>query len=91
MVEKAIDSDEENDEDIDSIECNEYCILLLAYERCLSRVQVEGFDENIDYILDLIDVMMVKLEDHENFYATYLDINYLFGVIKLSVALVSEH
>lgn len=87
VVEQAITSDEESETEEDSIDSNEYCMLLLAYKRCLPRVQVKEFNENLNYLLDLVEVLLIELEDHKSRFTTYLDINLIFGVVELSVAL----
>lgn len=68
-------------------EDDEYYGLTLTYKNHLPKDEIRHFNENLDYLSDLVEVMMIELEDHKNFFTTYLDINLIFGVVESSVVL----
>lgn len=68
-------------------ESDQFHKLALAYRHHLPEDEIKHFNENLDYLLDLIEVMFVEHEDHKKFYTTFLNINIVFAVFESSVAL----
>lgn len=64
-------------------------LLLKYYRSRVDEKKILRFNENLDYIMDLIEVLQYELVDHKKVFTTYLNINLIFGTFASSIALCS--
>lgn len=74
----------DDDDDYDD-KTNQLDELIFDYRENMSKIQISNFNENISYLLDLVEVILVELKDHKKFFTTILDAYVIFGVLGLSV------
>lgn len=72
---------------IDSYE--EIYQLIPSYRSCLNKKSVKQFNENIDYLVDLIGVIQLELQDYKSFFTLLLDMTVVFGTIRCSISLAA--
>lgn len=61
--------------------------VISIYKRSLHQSDVVHFNENIDYLLDLIEVIQFELSDHKRFFTLLLDVNVIFGTLGCSISI----
>lgn len=61
--------------------------LIFDYKENMSKIQISDFNENISYLLDLVEVTLVELNDHKKYFTTILDAYVIFGILGFSVTL----
>lgn len=61
--------------------------LILDYRENLNREKLSQFNENISYLLDLVEVIQIEFNDHKRFFTFILDVNVIFGTLGCSVTL----
>lgn len=61
--------------------------LILNYKNCVSQSTIEHFNENISYLLDLVEVVQFEFNDHKRYFTLLLDINIIFGTLGCSISL----
>lgn len=57
------------------------------YRQSLNKQKLEYYNENLDYLVDLIEVLRCEFRDLQSFYSTFLNITIIFSTVGLSVAL----
>lgn len=65
----------------------EFDLLIQHYKIKISSEKIARFNEDIDYILDLIEGLQYELMNNKRIFTTYLNINMIFGTVSSSVAL----
>lgn len=65
----------------------EFDLLIKHYKTKISSEKMTHFNEDIDYILDLVEDLQYELRDNKRVFTTHLNINMIFGTISSSVAL----
>lgn len=61
--------------------------IISIYKRSLNQSDILRFNENISYLLDLIEVLQFELSDHKRFFTLLLDVNVIFGTLGCSITL----
>lgn len=63
--------------------------LLVAGYRAQLNIEksLAEFNENIVYLLDLIEVLQIELDDMKTYFTTYIDLNIIFGTVTSSIAI----
>lgn len=61
--------------------------LIAIYKKSLKRTEIVRFNENIRYLLDLVEVLQYELNDHKRFFTLLLDVNVIFGTLGCSISL----
>lgn len=57
------------------------------YNCCINQDRLREFNENIDCLIDLTNVLAKELDDIKDYFTNFLNLNFVFGIIGSSMAI----
>lgn len=55
--------------------------------RLLTRSEIKYMNENLEYLLDLIEVLQHEFKDYKTFFTNTIDMNLIFGIVSISLSI----
>lgn len=69
----------------DKSEHDDFLKIINVYKNRLDRSKIKCMNENLEYLLDLVEVLQRELEDYKSYFTTFININLTFGIIFHSI------
>lgn len=64
-----------------------YKVIDIYKNRLLTRSEIKYMNENLEYLMELVEVLQYELQDYKTFFTTTINMHLIFGIVSISVSM----